>query len=590
MIVKMKKITILLLENQRESALIKLRQLGVLHLKQINPPVAENLQQLELKMENLNRALRVLDAGSEKQPASTTLSEDAMVEQVNALLLQQDGLQREYAALAEIKAWFDRWGRISWQTIRQLKEKGVFVRHYIADKNSVKAISADQIIQVVKEENNAVYLVLFAQSAEEKLELKEDAMPEVELSELENRMQQLKQNIQQVAGQIDGFVGFRSQLAVYRSALEKRLELCRHQYSMGIAGPIAYLQGYAPADNSGDIAQLADREGWGYIIEEPDEPNEVPTLLRNPKWLRIIDPLFKFMGTLPGYHEQDVSLVFLAFFSVFYAIIIGDGGYGLIFLLLTIWASRKFKSGSQEFFNLMFLVSFTTIIWGAITGTWFGMEKIAQLPFLKIFIIEDIYSFNPNSNSAVMQLSFILGVLHLSIGHLLSAFKKMNSVTALADVGWVLVLWAVFWVANNVVLNKELSSLTQPLMISGSILILLFANFQKNIIKGILITLGNLPLSVIGSFSDIVSYVRLFAVGLASVIIATTFNNMAIGSGIHSVVSGIIAALILFIGHAINLVLSSMSVLVHGVRLNMLEFSGHAGIQWTGQPYRPFKE
>ena len=114
--------------------------------------------------------------------------------------------------------------------------------------------------------------------------------------------------------------------------------------------------------------------------------------------------------------------------------------------------------------------------------------------------------------------------------------------------------------------------------------------FQKNIIKGILSSLGDLPLDVIGSFSDIVSYIRLFAVGFASFIVASSFNTMAVGSGIDNVVSGIIAAVIMFLGHTLNIALCGMAVLVHGVRLNMLEFSGHVGVQWTGKPYEPFKE
>ena len=361
---------------------------------------------------------------------------------------------------------------------------------------------------------------------------------------------------------------------------------------VGEEDDLAYLQGFCPEETVPQLKKLAEKDGWGYVIENPDDPAEVPTLIRNPKWIRIIEPLFNFMGTLPGYNEPDVSLVFLAFFSIFYAMIVGDAGYGLIFLITTFIFARKKKDAPREFFNLMYLMSGTTIVWGLITGTWFGAEKISQLPFLKIFIIDKIYSFNPNPESQlfIMQLTFIIGVVQLSIGHLISAFRKMNSLTAIAEIGWVLVLGAVYFIANNIVLGKEMAGATMPLFISGVALILLFANFQKNIIKGILSTLGNLPLDIISSFSDVVSYIRLFAVGLATVIVATSFNQMAIGSGIDSILSGIIAAIILLLGHSINLALCGMSILVHGVRLNMLEFSGHVGVQWTGKAYKPFKE
>jgi V/A-type H+-transporting ATPase subunit I len=103
-------------------------------------------------------------------------------------------------------------------------------------------------------------------------------------------------------------------------------------------------------------------------------------------------------------------------------------------------------------------------------------------------------------------------------------------------------------------------------------------------------TLVELPLSVIGSFSDVVSYLRLFAVGYASVVLSSTFNDMALAGGINSIIGGLGAALILFLGHTLNIILGMMAVVVHGIRLNMLEFSGHLGMQWSGKKYDPFSE
>ena len=108
--------------------------------------------------------------------------------------------------------------------------------------------------------------------------------------------------------------------------------------------------------------------------------------------------------------------------------------------------------------------------------------------------------------------------------------------------------------------------------------------------KGFLTTLGDLPLTMISSFSDVVSYLRLFAVGYASVTVAASFNGMAVGDGITGIVAGLAAAITLFLGHTLNIVLCLMGVIVHGVRLNMLEFSGHMNMQWSGQEYLPFKE
>ena len=123
---------------------------------------------------------------------------------------------------------------------------------------------------------------------------------------------------------------------------------------------------------------------------------------------------------------------------------------------------------------------------------------------------------------------------------------------------------------------------------AGVALVLLFQNFQRNVVKGVLATLADLPLSLISAFSDIVSYLRLFAVGYASVVVASSFNGMA-GPMLGSPLTGLFGAVILFLGHGLNIILGMMAVIVHGIRLNMLEFSGHLGMQWSGKPYKPFK-
>ena len=296
------------------------------------------------------------------------------------------------------------------------------------------------------------------------------------------------------------------------------------------------------------------------------------------------------MGTLPGYNEVDISFWFLIFFILFFAMLIGDGGYGLIFLITTFLINRKFKNIPREPIFLLYLLSGTTIVWGAITGTWFGVEKIAQLPFLNTLVIQQINSFVATSQGFMMYLCFFIGVIQLSIAHGVIAFNYINSPLALGQVGWISVLWGLFFVAGKLVLNKPLPVITMPLLIAGIVLILLFSNPHRNIFKRIGVTLGDLPLKVISSFSDIVSYLRLFAVGYASSVVAESFNNMAVGSGIDSILKGFIAALILFLGHSLNIILGFMAVIVHGIRLNMLEFSGHLNMQWSGKEYQPFKE
>ena len=144
--------------------------------------------------------------------------------------------------------------------------------------------------------------------------------------------------------------------------------------------------------------------------------------------------------------------------------------------------------------------------------------------------------------------------------------------------------------AGTLVLNKALPSTALWGIGVGTALVGCFDNYEKgHFWRGFGATIGNLPLRVIGSFGDIVSYLRLFAVGIASSVVATSFNSMAT-DGVDNFFKAIIAVIILIFAHSLNMALGAMSVIVHGIRLNMLEFSSHLGMTWTGKAYQPFSE
>lgn len=592
MIVPMKQLTLLTSSKERMSALKKLRKLGVVHIKSIKTPSSDELSKIEHDISNCKRVLSLFEDSSSSEKESKNMDVSQVVAKILSSSQQREALTNELADLKQDFEWFDQWGRISLATLEKIQQAGLFIRFYKTDNNSFKKLSRDKQIFIVKEDKNSTSFAFFTDSQNDKLDFVEQRIPQVEVSKFEKRIAEIEKQIKSIDQEISKLSQYQQSIKEYLVSLSKRLELYNVLYGMGEEQQFAYLQGYCPDDQIEKIKNTAEKEAWGYIVQEPEDPTDVPTLLRNKKPIRIIQPLFDFMGTLPGYYEQDISHVFLFFFSIFYAMIIGDAGYGLVFLALTFWARSKNKNAAAEPFILFYVLSITTIIWGLLTGTWFGAKAISEWPVLNMFIIEKMYSFNTSAEATnfMMKFAFIVGIIHLTVARLLAGIKKLPSVTGVADFGWILILWCVFFVANQLVLGEMMPPFAIYLLIAGSVLVGLFANFQKNILKGFLITIGNLPLNIVSSFSDIVSYIRLFAVGIATVTVAESFNNMAIGQGISSIFAGIIAAIVLVLGHGLNIILGLMSVLVHGVRLNMLEFSGHLGQEWTGKEYKPFKE
>ncbi|NQT23790.1 hypothetical protein HQ585_00385 [candidate division KSB1 bacterium] len=585
MIVLMKKATLLVIPKEQRQAVKKLRELGVMHVHPVQPPQSDDMEGLKAQLGRAGKALLVLGE-TEPDGKAADIPGEQTVNQLLQLSEEQTTLFSKLEEVHKTRAWFDVWGEVTLDSIQTIEEAGVTPRCYKLDKAAMKTIPENLNLQILGEEQGVIYAVLFAQSDEEKLDFKEEIMPRVQVSELDKTIQTLQIRIAEIDQEIQSSINQKLSILNYMTSIQKDLDYHTVLAGTGSAENLIYLQGFIPAETVPSLEKLAEVEGWGTIFEDPEDPAEVPTLLKNSRIPRIIEPLFKFMGTLPGYHEVDVSLVFLLFFSLFYAMIIGDAGYGLVFLAGTAYFRFKNKKAPIEPFALFYVLSGTTILWGILTGTWFGSRAIAEWPLLRQFVIEPMFSFNDSKEATLymMRLSFMLGLAHLVIAHFMSFLRKMPSLSAIAQLGWILICGGLFFVVDLLVLSNPFPGFAKIMIIAGISIVGIFTNFQKNPLKLIgsfLGTIANSIQDVIAAFSDIVSYIRLFAVGLAGVTVAASFNDMA---------GGIFAPIVLILGHGLNIILGLMSVMVHGVRLNMLEFSGHLGQEWTGRPYEPFKE
>jgi V/A-type H+-transporting ATPase subunit I len=253
-------------------------------------------------------------------------------------------------------------------------------------------------------------------------------------------------------------------------------------------------------------------------------------------------------------------------------------------MLLTFAAEKKLggKVRDKSIFSLVYVLSGCAIVWGVLSGTFFGQAWLPQwvkpvLPQLR-------------QDKSVIVLCFFIGAVHMTIGHTWRAILKSPALTALCDIGWTLIIWGAYFLAGYLVLDNAFPQFAKWLFIAGSVLVVFFTDPSRGILKGAPGGLGNLALNFMNNITDVISYVRLFAVGLASLAIADSFNAIASDIGLGSFGKSIVTALIAVFGQLLNVVLGPISVLVHGVRLNVLEFCSHVDIKWTGFLYKPLKE
>jgi len=588
MIVPMKKIVILALAKDAAATLKRLGNLGLLHIEHEKLPKGKDIQTLKDDIELVTKATNILLSAMRED--KTALSEESestnwkdCAEHVVNSYNRIDQLEEYMRNTKDAISKWEKWRDFNPDNIRSLREKNIYIKLYEIPAKEFKKLPSNLVIKKISAARGVVSFALISRG-ENELPFKELALPKIGLTKMRERISEDLSIIKSIREDLEKHTIYIKSFNSIKKFLEKELEFQEARHGAGQTGEIVYITGYAPYDVSNIVLACAKVENWGITIKDPSETDNVPTLIQNPKWISIINPIFKLLEIVPGYREFDISLWFLLFFSVFFGMLIGDAGYGIIFALITGVFHKKFgkKIKSKSVFTLFYILSFCAVIWGSLTGTFFGQAWLPAtvkplLPLLR-------------NDKNIQELCFILGACQLSVAHLWRSIIKLPSVKALSDIGWISVLWGAFFLAKTLILGDIFPDFAKWFFITGVVLVIFFTNPGKNIIKGIGSGLGNLLLNIVNSFTDIVSYIRLFAVGLATVAIADAFNAMAMNVGFGTVLTGALTAVILLLGHSLNIILGPLAILVHGVRLNVLEFSSHLNMGWSGISYKPLKK
>lgn len=589
MIVPMKKVAIITQAKDAESAIKSLRSLGVVHVEHVQLPRGKDINVIQDDLALLDQALEVISEAEFATGCEGSLARRDIADWKTACHHIIDAWKRldqlqEYSRELSLKiSEWEPWGDFEPGVVHELSQKNIYVRLFLVPVKELGNFPKEALVEKIFTKGNIAYCAVFSRLNFE-CAFKEVELPRMSISHMKKRIAEDRRIIESLSDDLKSLFCYQPKLLEKKKSLKKELEFYEILGGMGEAGSLNYLVGYAPFDAQQPLMHLAKSQNWGIYISDPAAEDNVPTFIRNPRWVSFISPVFKMIEIVPGYHELDISLWFLVFLSIFFGMLIGDAGYGLIYFLLTFFAQKKWgrKLPDKGTFSLFYILSSCAIIWGLLSGTFFGQEWLpgAIKPLAPAL----------RNNRNVQIICFFLGALHLSIAHIWRLVLKLPSMKAFVDGGWLLVLWGVFFLAKTLILGDAFASFAKWLFIAGIALVIFFTNPQKNILKAFGAGLANLLLSLVNNFTDVVSYIRLFAVGLATVAVADAFNKMALDVGFGSIASGLVSSLILFTGHGLNIVLGPMSVLVHGVRLNILEFSSHADVKWSGFIYRPLRK
>ncbi len=603
MIEKMKKVFVVSSASKKEQMLDALMDLGVLHIAEKKNADRELLDRFAALTKT---DLLLKEYAEKKQKPAPVLSDEEFEKkyaEIRAAADRKDALTQERsAASAEIER-LAPWGDFSPQLVAQLKDEGLEFHFYRVGKNELETMAADDSIKFIRlsdVDKMAVAAVLGKLPPE--INAMELAMPEKGLSELKASIAECDARTAECEKELKAASIYEASFKDQLQKLQEKTDFSSAEATAESEDDLVWISGYMPEADLPKLADFAKANGAAWAADDPAEDDDkVPTKVRYSKITNIIKPLFDVLGILPGYNEQDVSLWFLIFFTIFTAMIIGDAAYGVLFLIGAIVLTIKMKKVNNVVF-LVYVLSVATIIWGAITGTWFGSEAAMKVPFLKSLVIPQFANYPEYfgvtataQQNTIMKFSFTLGVIQIALGCLLSVRKKISekNLSFIADIGWLFAACAMYLLSLNLVIGEKIAM--KPVfivIIAAFVIVVLFGGMEsgKSFGQGVKAGLGNaftVFLDTISCFGNVMSYIRLFAVGMASLAIAQSFN------GIAENFKGpwfVLAIVVLLIGHGLNLIMGLLSVVVHGVRLNVLEFSGQAGLEWTGIAYEPFKK
>ncbi len=616
MIVKLKKVSMVVQTKDKDITLNSMRELGLVHLE-------NNVQcsswETEAVSNELSRAQSAYYLLAEfKTKRNTATSPPDPRELTNTVLKLHEGMisQKSNSVSIDKKiAELGKWGDFDPEDFAFLAQKGYFTRIYIT-YGEQNIPSGDDVIILQKGKNSTVFAHV-TRNPNCLLDFEEFVIPEKSLSALKVEKNKHLAQINNYQEKLTDCYAYRPILQQYIAEMESELEYQVVKANLLDEGRFTAVVGYIPEDQTERLKDWAGRRSVAIAIADPAEEDAIPTLVRNPKWLKVVEPIFDFLSIVPGYRELNISFFFFVFFIVFFAMIIGDAAYGIIFALgglLSIFISLVKKKKPPLLGYLFTVLGLGTIAWGAINGAWFGAPEMIEGTFLEKLMVpqvtEGINVYTPtgelyrslSGQDVIMLLCFSIGLVQLTIAQVWNFMRELaqRSLRALSQFGWVCVNLGLFYLVLSMVMYFDLDEvfatggligqICVALIFGGLALVFFFGSQEGNLIKGFIGGLKDLlptALDTVSAFGDIISYIRLFAVGLAGAEIARSFNVMA--EGLLEGNTIILGILILLLGHTLNFILCCLGVLVHGIRLNVLEFSGRLGLEWTGHSFKPFQ-
>lgn len=603
MITKMKKLTFLIYHKEYETFLEQIRALGVIHIVERQRGELDNTLQGFLQKRNLYKnTLMNMYNRAEKQPDNTITREipaDEIVQEYEDLQTRIQELNQRLPVIDKEMAQMEIWGDFDWNAVERLKNSGWYIQFYTCSEKEFNEDWVDryQVVRIHESAGHIYFVTVTPQSVD--LELEPLRLPAFSLSELGRQREELLKELADTNAALTAF-----SKANYRALekgslkLEGEMELWKVKLNSErmADGAVLLLEGWIPEDKEADVKKLLEQSGIYYEVRAARKEDNAPIKLRNNAFTRMYEVLTKMYG-MPDYAEFDPTPILAPFFSLFFAFCMGDAGYGLVLIALGFFLKKKLSKSLSGMMNLvMTLGVFTTVI-GAVLGTFFGMSLVdVNLPeSVKQFMV--VGKIGETSYDKQMLLALLIGVVHICIAMTVKAVSetvRFGFKESLSSWGWLLLVVGFICTGGLSffqIISEEVS--TWAFIAIGSVSaigIYLLNNLRRNVFVNIGAGLWDTYNMATGLMGDVLSYIRLYALGLAGGMLGGVFNQLAfmVNDAAGPALGWLFCGLILVFGHTLNIAMSCLSAFVHPLRLTFVEYFKNSGYDGKGEEYAPF--
>ena len=589
MVIEMTKYDFILMSGDADAFLAKLQQIGLVDITRSVKPVDEQSEKLALLAEIYRKALSALKQVEPAEFAEKTYG-DLAVNVLDTISGKDEALNQ----LAQLRKELEEsrpWGNFDVNGIKRLAEQGLKL-HFYKTKVVDPAWKEQYALSEISELEGYTYFVVVADSEEYEFPLKELPAPTRDCSSIEKEIKSLEDDVEKYDRHL-------AELKCHEPDLQRELDKLLSKLDLHLAGVagekaaedyLTVFEGFVPTDKEAALSEMLEQEHVFYVADKAVVDDNPPIKLKNNKFVSMFEMLTDMYGR-PKYDEFDPTVFISIFFMLFFAFCMGDMGYGLVL----IGASLALKKMLGKIAPLGITLGIATTVVGFLFHTFFSVDMLtwSWLPegVKKCMLPSQIAGFD-----GTMVLALLVGIVHICLAMIVKTYqstKVKGFANSLSTWGWTLLIVGGVIVGGLALMGVMDKAVTKWVIIGIGMLSALGIFFLNDLHRNPLLNFGSglweTYNTATGLLGDVLSYLRLYALGLAGAKLGEAFNAIGVQALGDGGAGWIPFVLIVVVGHTLNVAMCVLGAFVHPLRLNFLEFFKNSGYEGSGREYHPLK-